>query len=1117
MDLNESSAPAEKGTERSYIAFISYRHLPLDREAAVRIQKRIENYKVPKEFQDRTGGRKLGIVFRDEDELPASSSLSDSITYALDHSQFLIVICTPDLPQSRWCLQEIRYFLRTHDRDHILAVLADGAPEQSFPEDLRFTRDAEGQTLAEVEPLAANIAGPGRTIDNRAFKKEVVRLFAAMLGCPFDALWQRERRAKTNRLIAAMAAGLSVMAVVMGIVISKNAQITEQNTQIVEQNAQIIEQNTQIGEQLARISEQKGQIEQQNKDLQRQMSTVLTDRARMQFDSNLRIEALQSVMEAMNSRDPAIYDHRGEDLLTDLLGVYDYQTQRSTLVYEQNTDIERLVIAEDDSVLYTADAYGTVRAVEPGTGTLQWEHILGTDRTLRLYPVESKELVICKSGDRLCALSAADGSVVWEYVCVKPTPMQVLSGDKTLFVTLDCGKADSETPEPVLLFLDTATGEVVLRMTVPSDAESVRVPTDTTFLYHYGGAFSGDNTRFACALPTKANNEEAADRVTFFLADLTAESMVRLCCFTNSSDMILGMNINADDTAYAALTKSNLLYSVVIPFDTGIDPVVQNYDYSMSTTSGFAYYDYFLGERPYLPALFSDNLGLLFSRNQIFIMNLDTGTKRQSLDLDNPILYREWVDREEEMFQIVTGSGWNIRYDVSHYENQAISGFVGEQIHLSSLGAAALSKDGWFLNSEDGSVLAVPGDAANQLVLVRDHTNPDLRPFLDVSDPSFKAVRLSPSGSRLFAFFESGEEAMRIETYDAATGDPDQHIILPLGRFADTDDVVITDDSHIYYNGILYGMDGNSHKCAGEEPWYDHMDGTLLSDGSILMTRAENARKDGLYLFDVSVLYYRLQDTETDTDNTLENCIALSYDPAALPLFAVGGNGWLAGFGRSVTLDESRSALTADAPSLIVQDVRSGQKKELELPSEDSPVSLLAMANRQPLMACCTEDGAALLYDLETGSQTEISSAYAFGEIERMFFSDGDRWLLVYTTTNRLDFYDPATGALLFALEQPFPAGDNQIITEITAKEDPDEHRLIVTFDRYAGTNWAVVIDTDSWVRTAKAGRVCAWSVSGHSVFVQTDDCISICPAYTIRELLDLGEKEIGYDLPRGD
>ena len=155
---SESQSPT---SERSYVAFISYRHKDLDRQAAVRIQKKIENYVVPKEYRDKVGGNKLGVCFRDEDELPASSSLSDSITYALDHTQFLIVICTPDLPKSRWCLQEISYFLKTHDRDHVLAVLADGSPEESFPEQLRFTYDDEGRELAEVEPLAANIAGAG--------------------------------------------------------------------------------------------------------------------------------------------------------------------------------------------------------------------------------------------------------------------------------------------------------------------------------------------------------------------------------------------------------------------------------------------------------------------------------------------------------------------------------------------------------------------------------------------------------------------------------------------------------------------------------------------------------------------------------------------------------------------------------------------------------------------------------------------------------------------------------------------------------------------------------------------------------------------------------------------
>ena len=188
--------------ERSYIAFISYRHKPLDKLAAEKIQRKIEHYKVPKEYRSQVGSDRLGMVFRDEDELPASSSLSDSITYALDHAKYLIVICTPDLPKSQWCEQEIRYFLQTHDRDHVLAVLVDGDPQESFSPLLLHEYDDVGNVRAEIEPLAANIAGPNHTIDRKSFDKEIVRLYAAMIGCPFDALWQRERRYRTNLLLA---------------------------------------------------------------------------------------------------------------------------------------------------------------------------------------------------------------------------------------------------------------------------------------------------------------------------------------------------------------------------------------------------------------------------------------------------------------------------------------------------------------------------------------------------------------------------------------------------------------------------------------------------------------------------------------------------------------------------------------------------------------------------------------------------------------------------------------------------------------------------------------------------------------------------------------------------
>ena len=156
------------GRTYEYTAFISYRHAPLDKQAAERIEHSIEHYAVPAEFRERMGGRRIGKVFRDEDEMAISSELSDTIRTALDRSRFLIVICTPELPGSRWCAEELRYFLETHDREHVIPVLADGSPETSFPPALLHEYDADGNIVRDIEPLGANIAGPDHSIDRKA-------------------------------------------------------------------------------------------------------------------------------------------------------------------------------------------------------------------------------------------------------------------------------------------------------------------------------------------------------------------------------------------------------------------------------------------------------------------------------------------------------------------------------------------------------------------------------------------------------------------------------------------------------------------------------------------------------------------------------------------------------------------------------------------------------------------------------------------------------------------------------------------------------------------------------------------------------------------------------------
>ena len=142
-------------TERNYKAFISYRHRPLDMAVAKKLHKRIERYVIPKDLR-KDGEKKLGLVFRDQDELPISNNLTENIRIALDHSEFLIVICTPDTPLSEWVKREITYFTEHHSRDRVLAVLADGEPEQSFPKPLTEVYNEAGELIETIEPLAGS-------------------------------------------------------------------------------------------------------------------------------------------------------------------------------------------------------------------------------------------------------------------------------------------------------------------------------------------------------------------------------------------------------------------------------------------------------------------------------------------------------------------------------------------------------------------------------------------------------------------------------------------------------------------------------------------------------------------------------------------------------------------------------------------------------------------------------------------------------------------------------------------------------------------------------------------------------------------------------------------------
>ena len=190
--------------ESRYDAFISYRHAVKDTQIAAEIQKSLEH--IPKALRKKTGKKRFNRVFRDVEELPISSNLTEDIEEALRVSEFLIVICSFSTSESDWVKREIDTFLELHDynKQLILTVLVEGEPDEVIPEILRHDNIthylADGTFYCKdevVEPLAADYRMPV----SKARKIELPRLAAAMLGCNYDDIIRRRKAYKRTRLL----------------------------------------------------------------------------------------------------------------------------------------------------------------------------------------------------------------------------------------------------------------------------------------------------------------------------------------------------------------------------------------------------------------------------------------------------------------------------------------------------------------------------------------------------------------------------------------------------------------------------------------------------------------------------------------------------------------------------------------------------------------------------------------------------------------------------------------------------------------------------------------------------------------------------------------------------
>lgn len=263
-----------KELAKQYKAFISYSHSDNQGEGrkwADWLHHALETYEIPQDLigKKNTAGkeipRQIYPVFQDEKELSASSSLSGSLTDALDRSEYLIYLSSPKSARSTYVRDELRYFKQSGKSQQIMALILKGEPEygdtiteaQCFPDELRYHVDGDGQVdkSKPEEVLAADVRIPhtqeeGFTspeayrmhlheqgLSHQEIKSRVdeykqrldlalLKIISGILGVPLGELTKRDQAYQLEKIkqknrnikrIAAVIGVLGILAIIAGI------------------------------------------------------------------------------------------------------------------------------------------------------------------------------------------------------------------------------------------------------------------------------------------------------------------------------------------------------------------------------------------------------------------------------------------------------------------------------------------------------------------------------------------------------------------------------------------------------------------------------------------------------------------------------------------------------------------------------------------------------------------------------------------------------------------------------------------------------------------------------------------------------------------------------------
>ena len=740
-------------SKKKYKAFISYRHKRLDMFVAKKLQRTIERYVIPADLREQ-GQKRLGRVFRDQSELTLSSDLAQVIQDALDNSEYLIVVCTPDAAQSKWVNEEISYFLSKNDRNHVLAVLASGEPSEAFPKTLTEEVLPDG-TVRTFEPLAANIAGNGFLGMTRAFPTEILRILSALIGCTYDTLYRRDQRYRVRQMMITSSAVVLLAVLEIGLLINRNLRIRTNYNQSL-----------------------------------KNQSIYYAAESRRLLNSGDRFSAVKLAMEALPS---AAMDRpvvsQAVLALSDAENIYtvpsDDKATGATGVLSHNADITDFILNSDGMLLCSMTHENTISLWNTSSMKQLWKKQIESSPSSQPLRILDSGNVCIMSGNHLMCLNRSNGEPIWD------TDMDdLIQGHENPFldtiVLVDGSDEVLIACSSDCYLVSLTDGSLIRQFSLPSlpisDAETYTyiddavISSDGKYLIGCMGYYDDSYHSAIAVIDTVTGGlvsmfNELPDRITNVSIYHPAEENAYYISYEDADDRLSIEHTDATIMSYKSLSVCS------VELMSGKELWKYDTHYVNSTY-----------KVRFIPVLGDENVPLIACTysNRIDLLDPVSGEKIAGFESESPI-----INARSESHEIIAIDRGGERLTIN---TSTSSHWFSSRIYVNDLVSAEISSSRVWALQEDSSAIICYGKLKTDPLWAEYKT-------LVLSDPDKYLYRTaSYINDDIVAILYEGNSRFSILLGDGSRSSPMREIILPEKLFGEPVNLCYIEDC---YNGKL--------------------------------------------------------------------------------------------------------------------------------------------------------------------------------------------------------------------------------------------------------------------------------------------------------------------------